>query len=333
MINNLTVILRNSGERTFSCCKKLLTLQVPEEHIAVIEEAPFSAALKKSLQIGLENGRKWTLCIDADVLVKTNVIPSLIEAIENTDDNVFEIQGLVLDKFFPILRPAGNHLYRTELMEMAIKCIPEEGTSLRPESDMLNEMSARGYPWHQIDLIVGLHDFKQNYSDIYKKCFLQAHKHKEIISFVERYWDSKKKEDNDFRVALLGVRAGKIYNKNVFVDRNFLSSETNDVLTLMKIQEKKPILTEEFLTTSVDKIFNAQNYDDYLNTELQNRIFPIRNWNKVHVIEKNETLMFKTLKNGLEQTGPWRFIPWVVGKVFQKIGRGICEWSAHEFNQ
>jgi len=336
MINNLTVIIRSSGERTFSYCKKLLILQVPEEHIAVVEEAPFSAALKKSLQIGIEKGRKWTLCIDADVLVKTGSISCLMESAENADDNIFEIQGLVLDKFFPILRPAGNHLCRTALMEMAIECIPGEGTSLRPETDMLNEMSANGYPWQQIDLIVGTHDFKQNYSDIYKKCFLQAHKHTWIVSSVEKYWDSKKNEDNDFLVALLGVRSGKIYNKDVFVDRNFFNRETNDVLTLMKIKEKQPISTEEFLASSVDEIFNAQNYNAYLNKKLQSRIFPLRNWNKVHVIEKKKSLIFKifkSLKNGLEQTGPWRFVPWIIGKFFQKIGRGICEWSDQKINQ
>jgi hypothetical protein len=330
MTNNLTVIIRSSGERTLSYCKKLLEFQVPEENIIVIEEAPFSAALRKTLQVGIDKEKEWTLCIDADVLVKADVLPCLMESAENADDNIFEIQGLVLDKFFPILRPAGNHLYRTAFMDKAIKLIPEEGTSLRPESDMLNEMSANGYPWQQIDLIVGLHDFKQYYGDIYKKCFLQAHKHTEFVSLAEPYWDSKKDVDNDFRVALLGVRSGKIYAKNVFVDRNFLTSETNDVLKLMKIEEKKPIPAENFLVSFVDNIFEAQNYNDYLNKEIQKRMFPLQNLNKVIVIKKNKTILFKlisSIRNGLGQTGPLRIIPWVVGKFLQKLGRGLCQNS------
>lgn len=336
MINSITVIIRSSGERTLSYCKKLLTLQIPEQQIVVVEEAPFSATLKKSFQIGIVRGLKWTLCIDADVLVKADAVSRLLEHAEKTKEEMFEIQGLVLDKFFPIKRPAGNHLYRTSLMDKAIGCIPLEGESLRPETDTLNKMAELGYPWEQIDVFVGLHDFKQNYSDIYKKCFLQAHKHTWVVPLVEKYWDTKKNNDEDFRVALFGLRSGKIYDKDVFVDRNFLNSETNDVLTLMKIKEKQPLPTEEFLAFSVDEIFNAQNYNAYLNKELQSRIFPLRNWNKIHVIEKKRSLifeMFNSLKNGLEQTGPWRFAPWIIGKFFQKIGRGICEWSDQKINQ
>ena len=90
MRNDLTIIIRSSGERTLHYCNQLLNLQIPEEQIIVIEETPFSAALRKMIQIGTEKGKEWTLCIDADVLVRTDSIKNLMRAAENADKNIFD---------------------------------------------------------------------------------------------------------------------------------------------------------------------------------------------------------------------------------------------------
>ena len=90
MKNNVTVIIRSAGERTVEYCKYLLSRQATEENIVIIEETPFSAAIKKSFQIGIDRGYKWTLCIDADVLVKDGIVHKMMEYTKTVDENFWE---------------------------------------------------------------------------------------------------------------------------------------------------------------------------------------------------------------------------------------------------
>src|SRR5687767_7506139 len=94
---------------------------------------PFSKAVEEGFTIALKRKKPWLLCIDADVLVSENGVNQLLKVAASAGESVFEVQGLVLDKFFKIYRPAGNHLYRTRYVERARQLIPIEGSSLRPE--------------------------------------------------------------------------------------------------------------------------------------------------------------------------------------------------------
>jgi len=293
MLKNITIIIRSAGERTVEYCRYLLSRQAPEKNIVTIEETPFSEALKKGFQIGIEKGLEWTLCIDADVLITSGIVSKIVEYAKTTEENIFEIQGLVIDKFFPIMRPAGNHLYRTSLMHRAMSCIPREGTSLRPEFDMLNRMRDIGCPWEQIDLLVGLHDFKQNYKDIYRKCFLQVHKHKRFMPLAEKYWHSRKSIDKDFQVALWGATSGVFYDKNVYVDKNFLEKEAIEVLMLKNIGEKSPLCSDDFEDFFVDEIINKFNEKKSFVNELQTIMFPNKNWNKINVLSSTNKFSYK----------------------------------------
>ena len=176
--DSVLVVVRSSGERTADLCVDRLVGLFSPASIFKVQTSPFSRAIIESLKIGMASNKEWLLCIDADVLVSVVGIKKLLLNIPRADANVFEIQGLVLDKFLPVVRPAGNHLFRREYAEKAIDAIPAEGTSLRPESDMLNRMSDAGFPWIQCDAIVGLHDYEQYRQDIYRKCFLHAQKHR-----------------------------------------------------------------------------------------------------------------------------------------------------------
>ena len=322
MNNNITVIVRSSGERTVRYCRYLLEQQIPKQNICVIEETPFSAALKKGFEIGIEKGMKWTLCIDADVLVNHDIMNQLIKHAEKSDESIFEIQGLVLDKFIPIKRPAGNHLYRTSLIDKAIQFIPKEGTSLRPESDMLKKMRDIGYPWKQIGLIIGIHDFKQYNADIYRKCFLQAHKHSQYISLLESYWDNEKTDDKDFQVALWGVRAGKIYNGDIYVDKNFHAQEIKDILVIMNCKEKKQIQRNQFNKSYVDNIINQHDIkNDWINN-LQQKMFPHSIWNKIHNVKP-------ALHKNYIHLILLHFILFYTGSVFEKFGSAFKRISKY----
>ena len=50
------VVIRSAGERTEELCRYLAAQQVPEENVVVIREHPFSRAVLKSFEVGLDFG-------------------------------------------------------------------------------------------------------------------------------------------------------------------------------------------------------------------------------------------------------------------------------------
>lgn len=213
--DEVTAVIRSAGERTEAACNHLLSSQVSEENISVIHERPFTKALERTFEIGMQRGRPWTLVVDADVLIRDGAISQILEMAEQAEDNVFEVQGRMLDKLFGGARPCGLHLYRTALLPEAIDCIPAQGVTMRPETLVLRRMASRGYPWVQEEIVVGLHDYEQYYRDIYRKAFAHAHKHGRYVPHLESLWRRLAEEDPDYQVALWGLRAGQIFDGTV----------------------------------------------------------------------------------------------------------------------
>ncbi len=70
LADNVTVVIRAAGERTAASCRHLIARHVAGRNIVTVRERPFEAALAKGLRAGLEGNLRWTLCLDADVLVE-----------------------------------------------------------------------------------------------------------------------------------------------------------------------------------------------------------------------------------------------------------------------
>lgn len=284
---DVTAIVRSVGERTEEACRYLLSEQVPEENIITINEVPFSAAVAKTFKLGLERGLPWTLCIDADVLLKEGAVAELLAVAEKLDENVFEIQANVLCKFYGGFRQAGNHLYRTSLLAKALECIPTTEV-IRPETATILQMEKRGFPWYRQDFVVGLHDYEQYYKDIYRKAFIFAHKHRHI-SIIEPMWQRLASEDRDYQIALWGLRAGRIFDGEVTIDIRQFPNEIDNLLLAKGWQEKSLLSTDEIVSTKItDTIANFTFSPEYIKlTELkkqrQNQSWKNKNWkNKIY---------------------------------------------------
>jgi hypothetical protein len=220
-LNKTFWIIRSVDERTSAVCENLIKQFVPHNGVKVINEQPFSAAIKKMFELGVASGKKWTVCVDADVLVYKKGFLKLIDVAESVSDDIYYVQGLTIDKFLPIIRSAGSGIYRNKWVKDAIQFIPEEGTSVRPETTTMKGMTALGHKCYRTDIVVGLHDFEQWYEDIYRKSFLHATKHQNVFPMVEEYWKKNKNADKDFEVALMGASVRKTYNDTVYVDKAF----------------------------------------------------------------------------------------------------------------
>lgn len=218
-MEDITIIIRSVRERTEELCKKLILNQgIPEEELTIVREVPFSASMRKSFEIGIESKKKWTLCVDADVLSRPGSIAQMIELAEGQKQNISEIQGYILDKFFGGVRRGGFHMYRSSLLLKVLECIPTEGVDIRPETRTLKEMAKRGYPRAVVPYIVGTHDDEQYNFDIYRKAFVQAVKHLDRADLLISHWKKNAETDQDFKVALTAFSDSIRYTGETFIN-------------------------------------------------------------------------------------------------------------------
>lgn len=217
--SQIAIVIRSIGERTTEACLKSIEAQgFARSEITVTHASPFSEALRQSLEAGRKAGKDWTFIVDADVILRHDAIARMHQVACSRPDRVCEVHGLVLDKLFNEFRLAGNHMYRTSLIPKVLECVSHEGQISRPETHALNAMSAAGFPVEKVAVNIGLHDFEQRCIDIFRKCFLQAHKHIQRSGTFLPLWRERAQEDPDFRVALEGFVFGLHYTPDVMAD-------------------------------------------------------------------------------------------------------------------
>ena len=266
---DFTVIVRSSEERTTNLCKDLLEKYFEKSSVFLVKEKPFTESIKESFRVGIEKGRKWTFCVDADVLIDPTNLDNAVMKLAGLHPKAFVMQALVMDKFFGVYRPAGNHFYRTSLLPEALRYIDQYEESLRPESDLINHMMRLGLPWVQIENVLGTHDFEQYYKDIFRKCHLQAHKHRHLFYLLAKRWKNLAVRDKDFQIAYWGLYTGLAHMESVKVDRDIVNNEFEELKELKGINEK--------LELSIENIILLDH--DTADEDLQELIFPKVRWN------------------------------------------------------
>lgn len=241
MKEELTTILRTSGERTTELALKLLEEEVGTVH--VVEEKPFQKALERSFQLAIEHNRPWTLMIDADLLVAKNALLPLFKLAKEAPPSTFCVGGNALDKLLGISRNVGNNLYRTSLLEKALSFIPGSYNKMRPEKYIAEEMERLGSPLFIYPAcLLGIHDEEQYFRDIYRKCFVHAHKHLyKAHTFIPRW--QRQSTDPDFLVALHGFADGIQHGGEVAIDARLYPAD--DALNSLNIKEKGTISLAE----------------------------------------------------------------------------------------
>lgn len=244
MNTNITIVIRSSNERTHEACLQRTKQQVPEQNIFILNETPFLKAVKRTFEIGLEHKNKYTLAIDADILLTENAIDQMATQFDKLRDPTFVLQGYVLDKLYGEYRQGGPHLYNTELLEKALKTLKGYNTrTLRPESSTYNELATSGYSTNITPEIYGIHDYEQYYYDIYRKAFFHAVKHRKngVLSKMLSHWANKITRDKDYQIALYGASHGLLYTGQTKPDINFFNKVSTNAFSSLNIIEKLPL--------------------------------------------------------------------------------------------
>jgi hypothetical protein len=253
-LEDVSVIIRTAGERTTELCYHLVCAQVPPENIVVINEYPFRRAAQRSFEIGVELGRPWTLCLDADILLRNNAVQALRAWALAAPSNVVYVQGAILDKIFGGPRRAGPYFHRTSLLPRVLEYMPAEGVSLRPDTDAAMRLETLGYCRLQRDVIIAVHEFEQYYRDIYRKAFVHAHKHVEHVTYFEDLWHRLAACDSDYHVALWGLLDGRRFEGTVSHDVRRFPRDLSSLLNKQGLQEKKWLAHDEITNLEVDKL-------------------------------------------------------------------------------
>ena len=235
-----SIVIREQNERTKSLCECLVKKQT-DYPIYTIHEKPFSKALKKGFEKGIECGSEWTICIDADILIGKETLHIISNLLHNIDTKVFRINPFGLHKFHGFAFPCAIHIYRTSLLTKALTLIPDSSESKRPESTVLREMNKLGYNYRCFPQTLALHECRLGYSDIYRRMVLRASKAStnEIQFLLNRC--IKEKNDPDFQVAHLGLKRGLNNPISEHSIDTISSNEISNALKCLNLHEKTKI--------------------------------------------------------------------------------------------
>jgi len=243
IINDVHLVIRTSGERTTAVSRRLaIAAGLVEEDVTTVSEVPFEVALRICYEAAIRAARKWTMTLDADVLLMPSAISELLGFAEQMPPHFFHLEGKVFDKITGIYRQAGHRIYRTELLPLALAEIPDPGAQIRPEYHTITRMVGLGYPSRLVASPVGLHDFEQYYVDLYRKSVVHATKHQELLPELIARGARLAPADPDFLVILKGLWDGLVTADSVTIDARRYDDQAADALQSLGIAEKAPII-------------------------------------------------------------------------------------------
>ena len=245
------VAIRAAGERTEALAHALAAAEVGPDRVTLLHEVPFATAIRAGFERGVASGAAWTLCLDADVLLRPGAVADLLTQARHLDPGMFGVSGVVADPLMGRQRVAGQHLYRTDLLRTALSTASFDPSQRRPESHVKRQMLAAGHAWHRSDVVMGLHDAEQFYADIFRKVVVHTRKHEKAMPIARRIWARTAATEPDARVAFWSMEAPERIGpvpppkgagaRAVSIDRRQFPDRIDGFLGLVGLTEKPPL--------------------------------------------------------------------------------------------
>jgi hypothetical protein len=252
---NTTVVLRSVGEQTEDMSRKILVDVFGVENVFMVKDvAPFSLAVKRCFEVGIRQNKKWTLLVDADVLIFKDKMPGFIALVDSAFQcerycEGFCFQGELFDKLLKRWREVGVHLYQTRLLPKALEFIAAGAYDLRPETYVKKRMADIGHSHYVSKYPLGIHDFFQHPASIVKKAVLHCKKH-EGMREVRSFWLKNSATDKDFYWALKGVELFEsLSDDNMLVDYRFMDGLLQKYGLNPAAEHSNPDLVEQTLAS------------------------------------------------------------------------------------
>jgi hypothetical protein len=234
----LTIVVRGAHERTEDLCLASIRDQT-DAAIEVVHERPFLAALTRSVQIGIDSAREFTLCVDADIVFAPNGIARMIRQLQREPEAFFAC-GFLLDRFYGEPKARGVHLYRTRYLEEARAAIPTSESVERPETSMKSVLLGRGRTSIYVrDRVLGLHGFGQFYRDVFRTIACRGQKSPEQFAPLMERFSHRAGKDMDLRVALWAL--ANSVDGDVSLDAGHWSAEFDELCRMSALAERGPL--------------------------------------------------------------------------------------------
>jgi len=141
-------------------------------------------------------------------------LETMLETAIKVPDSFFFYNPLVYDYLTGEILPNGPHLYNTKLLTKAIKYIPKESASLRPETYTFKTMERKGHPFLYIDSPLAFHEFEQSYQDIFSRVQNKYLKNPRATLALKKRFNKLKISSKDFEVAAKALKYATS-NKNL----------------------------------------------------------------------------------------------------------------------
>ena len=268
ILSQCIVVVRSSYERTeIACYQSIISQGIDEQNIKFAHETPFFKSLERSFEIGIESKKDWLVCVDADVILKKDVIRRLLIKAAKFDSKIFEFQTYVLDYLFGGPRVGGIHLYRCDLLPKALEMLTECSEELRPEACIIRKMNSVGFSFKQTKILIGLHDYQQDYDDLYRKAYFHTIKHDYLKEYFKNFWVNESGDDTDFEVALLGLRDADAANNSLYFATT--KSTSFDKFKQYNYSRKSKICKDEQWTQ-----YTVKKINEWYPSELYSKKFP-----------------------------------------------------------
>jgi hypothetical protein len=208
--SELTVVIRGANERTEALCTQIIANQLPSDsQLTVIHLSPFSEAVHRTFEIGIQSNRPWLIAIDADIIPLDDVVVRIREICGKMAPNAFVATPLFLCGAVGGLATRGLHCYNSTYVKEALSLVGELDQDLRPESRVHDAMVARGYTRECYAKIFGLHEFEQSAKHIYLKAMLRSRKD-EFRDQIQSSLEKRSQTEPDCQVAIWGFDDAEI---------------------------------------------------------------------------------------------------------------------------
>ncbi|MGA8262216.1 MAG: hypothetical protein WB783_18580 [Arenicellales bacterium] len=220
----------------------------------IIRENTHYAAVEKTYEIGLDNGRDWTFSVDADVILEPRMVERVLDDLFSSSEDVRVAHPGVIDKLYRLKRWAGIQIYRTDSLEelRGIFKLKKQQRQLKIEGACISELRGRGRKVAFMKRVVGLHDYYQYYRDLYRKFYLNAIRNQEMNRQAMRLWSYWCRFDDDYRVALAAMEKALEESRDLTNSVNdFSREEINETLDRLNLKEKPEMSLDVFLGTKI----------------------------------------------------------------------------------
>ena len=322
------VVIRSAGERTEDLCRHLAAQQVPEGNVVVIHEYPFRRAVLKSFEVGLDFGLPWTICLDADVVLRQGAVSEMIALAGAQGPTTFLVEMQTLDKFTGGPQNRGAYVYRTALFDQARQFVPsDEEQTMRAGAFVSRKMSDIGYSFVTTQLLVGIHEYEQYYRDIYAKKLFRARKVPYEIPFLLRRCLRLGLEDQDFWIAAWGIVVGWQVQSLIMLDAPQLQERANRFLESIGIEEKEPLVVEAYERLSDKMIAEYQPPPEYI--ELQALVEQLARAQRQREQQQREQpvpwqhKLCLYAKQQAREVGPLWLLPALSGRALAYVGNRL----------